>query len=185
MAKASQVKKKKTIGSGDYLRLVNHDDWEFVERVNATGVVAIVAVTDKNEIILTEQYRPSVRKQVIDLPAGLAGDIKGAESEELAIAARRELVEETGYDARLFERLTHSPTSPGMSTEIVTFFRAKHVSKKADGGGVDGEEIETHLIKLDKVAAWLRRQERLGKLVDCKTFAGLHFASRNPKRRKK
>jgi ADP-ribose pyrophosphatase len=73
--------------SGKHLRLVDHDDWEFVEPVNATGVVAMVAVTDKNEIIFTEQYRPSVRKRVIDLPAGeLACDIKGAESEASSYA---------------------------------------------------------------------------------------------------
>ncbi|MGE3314517.1 MAG: NUDIX hydrolase [Planctomycetaceae bacterium] len=185
MARTVRDRSKKVIGAGKYLRLVSKNGWEFVERINATGVVAVVAITDANEIILTEQFRGAVGKRVIDLPAGLAGDVKGSESEDLAVAARRELIEETGFDARRFELLAHSPSSPGLTTEIVTFFRAKQVRRVQDGGGGDGEEIETHLVKLDKAAAWFRRQSRLGKLVDCKAHAGLHFASRNPKRRKK
>ena len=71
--------------------------------MKATGVVAIVAVTPACELILTEQFRRSVNRRVIDLPAGLSGD--GPESEELVTAARRELIEETGYEARRLKLL--------------------------------------------------------------------------------
>jgi ADP-ribose pyrophosphatase len=109
MAHKRSRSKPVVLGAGHWLRLVHVDGWEFVERVKATGVVAIVAVTPDGELILTEQFRRSVNGRVIDLPAGLAGD--GPESEELVTAARRELIEETGYDARRFTLLAHAPTS--------------------------------------------------------------------------
>ena len=127
MAHKRIANKPRVLGAGRWLRLVEVDGWEFVERVKATGVVAIVAVTPDGELILTEQFRRSVNGRVIDLPAGLAGD--GPESEELVTAARRELIEETGYDARRFTLLAHAPTSPGLTTEVVSFFRAAGLKK--------------------------------------------------------
>jgi ADP-ribose pyrophosphatase len=176
-------RKKKTLGAGRWLRLVSEEGWEYVERVKTSGVVAIVAVTAADELVLTEQFRRPVAARVIDLPAGLVGDLKGSRNEELATAARRELIEETGYDARRFELLSQAPTSPGLTSETVAFFRAVGLKKVADGGGVDGEKIEVHSVKLTVAAAWLRKRLRLGVQIDCKTYAGLYFASCKPHRR--
>ncbi len=131
MAQKRSREKPVILGGGRFLRLVRADGWEFVERVRATGVVAIVAVTADGELILTEQFRASVKGPVIDLPAGLAGD--GPGTEELVTAARRELMEETGYDARRLSLLAHAPTSPGLTTEVVSFFRATGLKKVARG----------------------------------------------------
>ena len=65
---------RRVLGEGRFLRLVDDHTWEYVERRNATGVVAIVAVTPAGELLLTEQHRPAVGTAVIDLPAGLAED---------------------------------------------------------------------------------------------------------------
>jgi len=111
---------------------------------------------------------------VIDLPAGLAGD--GPGSEELVTAARRELIEESGYDARRFTLLAHAPTSPGLTTEVVSFFRATGLKKIGAGGGIEGEQIQVHALKLDRAHAWLRRRSRKGVHIDCKVYAGLYFA---------
>ncbi|HET6328994.1 MAG TPA: NUDIX hydrolase [Planctomycetaceae bacterium] len=174
MANKRGKEKRVVLGAGRFLRLVHANGWEFVERVRATGVVAIVAVTADGELILTEQFRPAVAGSVIDLPAGLAGD--GPGTEELVTAARRELIEETGYDARRLTLLAHAPTSPGLTTEVVSFFRARGLKKVGTGGGIEGEKIEVHAVKLDRADAWLRRRSRAGIQIDCKVFAGLHFA---------
>ena len=182
MSPAGLDRKKKNLGAGRRLRLVSVEGWEYVERINASGVVAIVAVTAANELILTEQFRRSVGGPVIDLPAGLVGDLKGSRNEELATAARRELHEETDYDARQFKLLGQSPTSPGLTAETVAFFRAVGLKKVGDGGGVDGEKIQVHSVKLTAADAWLRRRVRSGAQIDCKTYVGLYFASCKPRR---
>src|SRR5436190_21784999 len=84
---------------GKFRRYVRRGGWEYVARRNVTGIVGIIAVTDDGKLVLVEQFRPPVGKNVIEIPAGLAGDVAGSEHEALAEAARRELLEETGYEA--------------------------------------------------------------------------------------
>ncbi len=88
-----------TLHQGKHLRMRRRGSWEFAERCTASGVVTIVPVTVDDQLLFTEQFRSPVGKPVIEFPAGLAGDIRGAEQESLMGAARRELLEETGYEA--------------------------------------------------------------------------------------
>src|SRR5262245_57499864 len=88
-----------TVWEGKHLRVRQSGRWEYVERTKSLGGVVIVAVTDDHKLLLVEQYRVPMAKAVIELPAGLAGDVEGSETEELVAAARRELLEETGYEA--------------------------------------------------------------------------------------
>lgn len=164
------------LGQGRFLRLVSRDGWELVERRSVTGIVAVVAITDANELVLTEQHRVPVGRRVLDLPAGLAGDIPGEEDEALATAAARELSEETGFTAKHLERLAEGPPSPGLSTEIVTFFHATGVTRTGPGGGEGDEAIDVHVVPMTGLRAWLRAQEAAGKLVDLKIWAGLYLA---------
>jgi len=60
------------LGAGKYLRLISRKGWEFVERANINAVVAILAVTSENKIILVEQFRHPIQARVIELPAGLS-----------------------------------------------------------------------------------------------------------------
>lgn len=166
-----------TLGSGKFLRLVRDGRWEFVQRTNTSGVVAIVAVTDDGAIVLTEQYRSAVQCPVVELPAGLAGDIPGEENEVLLVAAERELLEETGYQAGKWTLLVHGPPSAGMSDECVALFLAERLTKVSDGGGDDSEQITVHVVPLQDAPAWLRQIEATGRLVDPKVFAGLYFAA--------
>src|SRR3954469_4815650 len=109
----SKPQKPATVWKGKFLRVMKIGRWEYAERVNAIAGVVIVAVTNDGNLLLTEQERLPVGKRVIELPAGLAGDLKGKETEELALAARRELLEETGYEAGGLTWLTSGPPSPG------------------------------------------------------------------------
>ncbi len=168
------ARKKTTLASGKFLRLTQAGPWEYVERVKASGVVAIVAVTPQQELVLTEQFRPAVQASVIDLPAGLAGDIEGAETEELVEAARRELEEETGYTAPSLSRLFRCPSSPGLTSEMVDYFLGYGVEKTAVGGGAGGEKIDPHAIPLAVLREWLGRRAAEEKtLVDPKVYVAL------------
>jgi len=167
---------KQVLAKGRHLQLVSEDGWEFIERVGVSGVVAVLAVTKDGRLVLTEQYRKPVQAQVLDLPAGLAGDEDGQEDEPLAEAAQRELLEETGYRASKLRELTSGPSSAGLSSEIITFFEALDVEKVESGGGVAGENICVHEVPLSELCDWLQTQQQQGKLVDPKIFAALYLA---------
>jgi ADP-ribose pyrophosphatase len=167
-------RKASVIGAGKFLRLVQAGPWEYVERVKASGVVAIIAVTAQQELVLTEQFRPAVQANVIDLPAGLAGDIEGAETEELVEAARRELEEETGYTAPTLRYLFRCPSSPGLSSEMIDYFLGFGVEKTTAGGGAGGEKIDPHAIPLATLREWLGQRAAEEKvLVDPKVYVAL------------
>ena len=168
---------KHIIASGKYLRFVSVNEWEFVERTNASGVVVIVAVTDDGKLILTEQYRTPVDGRVIELPAGLAGDAEGCKTELLSEAARRELLEETGYHAESFTRLAAGPSSAGLTSEVITFFLATGLKKVAAGGGDASEDIQVHEVPFMESRNWLEERSQAGVHVDPKLYAALLLAA--------
>lgn len=153
------------------------DRWEYAFRTNASGVVVLVPVTDAGELVLVEQYRIPVKSRVIGLPAGLAGDT-GDRDEELKTAARRELLEETGYRAGFLEELLTCPSTPGMSDEIVTIFYASGLERVGSGGGDEHENITVHRVPLDSATRWLETRMTEGIMVDPKIYAGLFWAGR-------
>jgi ADP-ribose pyrophosphatase len=167
--------REEVIAEGKYIRLVRAGKWEYAKRKNATGIVAIVAVTNQQKLILVEQFRPPVGKSVVELPAGLAGDVAGSEKEEMAEAARRELLEETGYAAAGMTAVAEGPPSAGMSNEVITLFVAQGLKKLGDGAGDGSEQITLHEVSLGEVPAWLERKAREGKLIDLKIYSALYF----------
>lgn len=170
---------RRVLAEGRHVRLVDEDGWEFAERPTASGIAVIVAVTPDGRLLLVEQFRPPVRRRVIELPAGLAGDLAGHEAEPLAEAARRELLEETGYAAEVMHPLTAGgPPSAGITSEIVTFFRASGLKRVAPGGGDGDESIVVHEVELSAADAWLGAKSGDGLLVDPKVYAGLYWARR-------
>ena len=174
MAKA-KASTRRVIAKGRFLQLVSDNGWEYAERVKASGVVAVIAVTLEQQLILTEQFRPPVGKSVIDLPAGLAGDVTGAETEALVEAAKRELTEETGYSAKVWKHVYSAPTSPGLTSEVVTYFQANNARQLESGGGVEGEQITVHAIPLKSIRRWLWKRMNEGVYVDPKVYVALAF----------
>ena len=164
-----------TITEGKHLHFVRRDTWEFVMRPGISGIVIVMAITDDNHLLLIEQYRPPLNARIIELCAGLAGDIPGQEKEPLEDAARRELIEECGYQAETIEYLTEGPPAQGVCDELLTFFKATDLTKVGDGGGDHTEDITVHHVPLDNVDAWLEDQRALGKLVDPKIYSALYF----------
>ncbi len=150
--------------------------WEYVMRPNCKGVVVILAVTDDRKVVLVEQYRPPVDCKVIELPAGLAGDIPLQEDEPLVVAAKRELKEETGYIAKNWTMLTEGPSSAGITTELISIFYATGLTKVSEGGGDASEDIRVHYVDLADVPSWCANQQADGLMVDFKIFAALYLA---------
>ena len=159
-----------------FLQLIDRGGWFFVRRPNATGVAVILAVTDEGRLLLVEQHRPALGGPVIELPAGLAGDHEAHAGEELQTAARRELLEETGYSCEHMEPVVTCASAPGLASEVMTLFRARGLRKEGPGGGVAEEGIIVHEVALDEVPRWLEARSRAGAMVAIKVYAGLFFA---------
>lgn len=159
--------------AGKHLSMLRRGKWEFASRNTKRPAVGIVAITEFGEVVLVEQNRPPVGRRVVELPAGLSGDIAGSENEALLQAAKRELLEETGYAAREWVELGSGYSSPGLTDEAITLFLAKGLRKEAAGGGDAGEDITIHEIPLQNVVEWLRQNHLQ---FDLKLLAGLHLA---------
>ncbi len=165
------------IAAGRHVHLVSRGGWEYATRPEIGGIVAIVALTDDGRIVLTEQYRPPAGGPVIELPAGLAGDRDDASMDEsLLEAAQRELREETGYEASHWTRLFEAYTSPGISDEMLTFFRATGLRRISSGGGDASERITVHTVPLAGVTPFVESRRAAGCAVDLKLYAGLYAA---------
>ncbi|MBC7657436.1 MAG: NUDIX hydrolase [Frankiaceae bacterium] len=168
-----------TVYEGKWLRMKRRGRWEFAERTNAGGMaVIIIAVTPGGNLVFVEQERIPVEGKTIEMPAGLVGDIDGAESIELA--ASRELLEETGWQAGHVELLMSGPTSSGMSNERVAFVRARDLVRVHAGGGDDREQIIVHEVPVADAPAWMARKMAEGYQLDAKLWAGLWLLDRNP-----
>jgi ADP-ribose pyrophosphatase len=149
-----------TIGEGKFLRLVREDGWEYVERTHISGIVVIVPFTENGQLLFVEQYRPPVKSNCIEFPAGLAGDLADAADESLLTAARRELLEETGFEATDLRFLTRASPTAGLTSEVMSYFVARGLRRVAAGGGVENEQITTHLVPLAEVRGWLAEQAK-------------------------
>ena len=170
----------RTLAESAYLHLIERDGWYFVRRPNLTGSVMMVALTVKGELLFVQQ-RPPLGRECIELPAGLAGDEAEQAGESLTDAARRELLEETGYHAAAVTHLVDAATSPGMTDETVSFFLCTGLTKRHAGGGVQGENILVHEVPLHAAADWLLAQRNRGCAIAAKAFVGVLFALRATK----
>jgi ADP-ribose pyrophosphatase len=163
---------------GKFLSLRSAGRWEFVRRVNSSGVIAIVAITPENEIILVRQVRPPLGAMVLELPAGLVGDDPGDEQESNTSAAERELFEETGYRAGKMVEVFTGASSAGLTDEVITFFLATELILEGPGGGVENESIETVVVPLAEVDQYVIDATKAGCQIDVKLFTGLYLACR-------
>lgn len=159
---------------GRYLGLVERDGWEYATRTNASAVAVIIAITNQQELVLVEQQRIPVGRAVLELPAGLVGD-KDDPHEAIGLAARRELLEETGYRAGRWLRMLECPSSAGMCDETITFFLARDLVQEHAGGGDDSEDITVHAVPLANIDQWLAGKLADGLLLDPKIYAALYW----------
>ncbi|WP_432797766.1 NUDIX hydrolase [Poriferisphaera sp. WC338] len=170
-------KEHEVLWEGRFIRTVRQGQWEYVQRHNNNGVVGIVPITDTDEIVLIEQWRIPLGKHVIELPAGLSGDETDTSDEALIDAAKRELLEETGYEATDWKSVGNGASSAGLTDEVISLYIARDLRKVGNGGGDGTEDIRVHVIKLHHAQQWLMNQESEGKAIDVKVYAGLYFVA--------
>jgi len=165
---------------GQWLRLVRHGHWEACERTHGKDglAVLVMALTPDDEVLFVEQYRVPLGARTIEMPAGLVGD--ESDDDSLEAAARRELIEETGWDPGRVDVLLVGPTSSGMSNERIAFVRARDLRRVGAGGGVNDENIIVHTIPRRQAPAWLMQKYRDGFELDPKLWAGLWMLDYNP-----
>ncbi|MFP4015750.1 MAG: NUDIX hydrolase [Halanaerobiales bacterium] len=135
------------------------------EIVEHSGGVCILAVTDNNRILLVEQFRKPVEGNLLELPAG-----KLEKDEDPLECAKRELVEETGYQAESVEYLFSFHTSPGYSNEIIHLYLASDMEEV----GVDPDENEI-IINHQLEKKDIMKMISTGKIKDSKTIIGLLY----------
>jgi ADP-ribose pyrophosphatase len=167
----------KTIFEGEHVLVLERDHWQYVERKKGKTAVIVLAITDDDRVLFVEQYRRPLDARVIEFPAGLVGDEEG--HDDPAETAKLELEEETGFACEKVERLAGGPTSAGITSELVTYFRALGLSERGKGGGVGSEDITVHRIPRHEVIEWLKRKDDEGLLIDAKVWAGLWWLDRN------
>ena len=147
------------------------------EVVRHTGSVVVLATDESGReplVLLERQYRHAAASFLWELPAGRID--KG---EKPLPAAKRELLEETGYTARTWKRILHFFASPGFVAEPMTLYWARGLRAGAAQPEED-EVIQIHMVPLSKALDMLFR----GVIQDAKTIAGVLWLAQFQSRRK-
>ncbi len=147
--------------------------WEALERLGIGGIVVMVAVTPAGKVILEKQFRPPIGRDVIELPAGLV-----EQDEPMEAAAKRELIEETGWSAGKLEFLAEGPISTGASTEALRAYLCTDLVHVGKNGGDDNEIIEVIEVPIMQAQEFLRESQNKGMMVDLKVFGLVELARR-------
>jgi len=135
------------------------------EIVEHSDCIAVVAVDEDDNILLVNQFRKPVERELLEIPAG--GIDRGEEPEE---AVRREMQEETGYLPRKLEGLGGFYSTPGYCTEYLYLYLATDL---VPGRlyAEDTENIRLVRVPVSEIPGLLRS----GKICDAKSIAGLHI----------
>lgn len=167
MSNKEQIIKSDKIYEGKLISLridtVEKPDRKYVKReiIEHPGVAVIIALKD-DKIILTKQERIAISSTCIEVPAGII------ETNELPIeAAKRELLEETGYYSNDFEFLFEAYSSPGYSDEKMYFFKASNCIKD------DSITPDSEIVFLD-ISEFKNKINDLS-INDLKTITALSF----------
>lgn len=139
------------------------------ELVRHSGAVAVIPFTEEGQMVLVRQFRKPLDKEIFEIPAG-----KLEKGEDPLSTARRELREETGYEAERMRFITSFYTSPGFADELLYIYEAEGLRpgrKETD----EDEFVETCHITLEEGLEMMANQ----KIHDAKTaFALLYWQNK-------
>ena len=134
-----------------------------VECVNHPGAVLIVPFLSPGRVVLLRQYRAVIESWLYEFPAGTI-----ERGEKPIACARREIIEETGYQAGTMRKLGRIYPVPGYSTELITIFAAERLS--AVGMACEDDEVIEPVVFNRRAVRELFAQ---GRLIDAKTICAL------------
>lgn len=147
----------------DYIQLPNGKEVEW-DLVKHNGAAAILPVDEDGNIIMVRQYRNTLDRETLEIPAG--GINRG--EQDPGAAALRELEEETGYTAEEARHLTSIITAIGFSNEIVHIYWTK-VRKKTHQNLDEDEFINIQKYTLEELIQMIMT----GKIIDAKTITAV------------
>jgi ADP-ribose pyrophosphatase len=136
--------------------------------------VTIVALTKKQEVVMVRQYRHGAQKVILELPGGAMD----AEDESPVSAARRELLEETGYTSDTFIQIGCVSPNPANQTNLIYSFLALDADKLSSQNQDETEEIEVVLKPLEEVIAMAKSGELLQSMQVSAMFFTLAYLGR-------
>jgi ADP-ribose pyrophosphatase len=148
---------------------VHKDGFRIIRNVvRHNGSAVMMAVDDRQRVLLVRQYRVPAKQYLWELPAG-----KVDAGETPLAAAKRELIEETGYRARQWKKLFTWYPSPGFLEEKMNLFLAREL-REGEAAPMDDERIERRWFSLKDLDAAIGA----GKVTDGKTMLGVMFYKR-------
>ena len=145
--------------------------------IRHSGSIVVLAVEEpartakaaEPSILLERQYRHAAQSMMWELPAGRID-----EGESPLTAARRELLEETGYTARHWKKIMYFYVSPGFLDETMTIYLARGLKAGKAQPEAD-EKIAVHFLPFSAV----KKMALNGTIRDAKTISGVFWLSEN------
>lgn len=169
MSKIKRVKREEVF-HGNIITMYNdymvneegrEEKWQFIDH---PGAAAVVAVTDEGKILMVRQYRNSIDRMTLEIPAGKL-DYKGEDRLE---RAKCELREETGYIAGRMEWLINIHSWIAFTNEMINVYLATDLKK--DKQSLDEfEAIDVEEYTVDELCDMIYS----GEITDGKTIAGI------------
>jgi ADP-ribose pyrophosphatase len=133
------------------------------------GAVVVIPVLPNGKLLFERQHRYPVRRTIIELPAG-----KIDPGEDIAVCARRELLEETGREADDWRYLGRMHPCVGYADERIEIFLARALRVVAGQQLDHGEFLELVELSINEASAMIRD----GAITDGKTITALYWAEK-------
>ncbi len=136
--------------------------------------VGVLPVDESGKIILVKQYRFPAKKELWEIPAG---KLKKGEKPELG--AKRELKEETGFEAKKLKKIAEYFVSPGYTSEYQYLFVAKDLKKGKQLLEKDEIIKKVKAFSLNEILKMIKEK----KIIDAKTILAISYIKRSKTRR--